>query len=134
SKDPYALRRAALGVIRIVLEHGVRLPILSLLRDWETTLAPEQVRTGPETAAARNLDLIAFLHERLKVHLREEGRRHDLIGAVLTADADDLVTIVERVAALEAFLATEDGANLLAGTRRAANILAAEERKNTQIA
>src|SRR5690606_20162120 len=133
SKDPYALRRAALGVIRIVLERRVRLSLLSALRNWEAALAPEGVRAVEELAAARNLDLLAFLHERLKVHLREQGRRHDVIEAVLTPDADDLPAIVDRVEALESFLATGNGEDLLAGTKRAANILAAEERKGLHI-
>ncbi|MBO0903652.1 glycine--tRNA ligase subunit beta [Jiella sonneratiae] len=166
SKDPYALRRAALGVIRILLENGLTLGLGSL------------------TPAG---DLLAFFHDRLKVQLRDSGARHDLVDAVLsggaTADAaisplvgempgkaeggasaptsddtspgappsglppispsrgeirqsqnDDLLDVTRRVEALGAFLATEDGANLLAGHRRAANILAAEEKKNTAIA
>ena len=79
-------------------------------------------------------DLLAFFHERLKVYLRDKGARHDLIDAVITPEADDLVTIVRRVEALARFLASEDGANLLAGTKRAANILAAEEKKRTPVA
>ena len=110
SKDPYALRRAALGVIRIVVENGVRLPL---------SVEP---------------DLLAFFHDRLKVYLRDQGARHDLIDAVITPGADDLLTIVRRVEALGSFLDTEDGKNLLAGTKRAANILAAEEKKGTAVA
>ena len=110
SKDPFALRRAALGVIRIVVENGVRLPL---------SVEP---------------DLLAFFHDRLKVYLREKGARHDLIDAVITPGSDDLLTVVRRVEALGTFLDTEDGANLLAGTRRAANILAAEEKKGTAVA
>jgi len=106
SKDPYALRRAALGVIRILLENKVRLEI------------PNQ--------------LLSFIHDRLKVHLRDGGIRHDLIDAVLTPDADDLVLIVDRVQALSAFLETSDGAQLLAGTKRAANIVKAEQKKTKQ--
>ncbi|MEF2070487.1 glycine--tRNA ligase subunit beta [Consotaella aegiceratis] len=171
SKDPYALRRAALGVIRLVLENGLRLRM---------------------TALSASSDLLSFFHDRLKVQLRESGARHDLVDAVLSsgrddaasisplvgempgkaeggrtqdADAavppsglppisptrgeisqsekessasafarDDLFDITRRVAALGAFLDTEDGQNLLAGFRRAANILAAEEKKGTRIA
>ncbi|MEM9108179.1 MAG: glycine--tRNA ligase subunit beta, partial [Pseudomonadota bacterium] len=113
SKDPYALRRAALGVIRLLLENEIRLPLLSV---------------------GVSEDLLAFFHDRLKVYLRDRGARHDLIDAVISADADDLLMIEKRVAALGALLDSEDGQNLLAGTKRAANILAAEEKKNTAIA
>ena len=79
-------------------------------------------------------DLRAFLQDRLKVYLRDQGARHDLIDAVITADSCNLLTIVRRVEALGTFLSTDDGKNLLAGTKRAANILAAEEKKGTAIA
>ncbi|TPI29324.1 glycine--tRNA ligase subunit beta [Mesorhizobium sp. B3-2-1] len=79
-------------------------------------------------------DLLAFFHDRLKVHLRDQGARHDLIDAVITPQSDDLLQIVRRVEALGSFLDTEDGKNLLAGTKRAANILAAEEKKKTAVA
>jgi glycyl-tRNA synthetase beta chain len=74
-------------------------------------------------------DLLSFFADRLKVHLREQGARHDLIDAVFALGEDDLVLIVKRVEALGAFLDTEDGKNLLAGYKRAANILKAEEKK-----
>ena len=112
SKDPYALRRAALGVIRIVVENGISLSLGSIA----------------------DQDLLAFFHDRLKVYLRDQGARHDLIDAVIGPDSDDLLTIVRRVEALGAFLETDDGSNLLAGTKRAANILIAEEKKRTAIA
>ncbi|WP_186386924.1 glycine--tRNA ligase subunit beta [Stappia sp. TSB10P1A] len=119
SKDPFALRRAALGVIRIVLENGLRLSLSRLL-----------VRANAAMAEAGG-DLLAFFADRLKVHLREQGARHDLIDAVFALEGqDDLLMVVRRVEALGAFLATEDGANLLAGTKRAANILRAEEKKD----
>jgi glycyl-tRNA synthetase beta chain len=109
SKDPYALRRAALGVIRIVLDNSLRLSML------------ERV----------NADLLAFFADRLKVQLREQGARHDLVDAVFALGGqDDLVLITRRVDALGAFLGTEDGKNLLAGFRRAANILKAEEKRD----
>jgi glycyl-tRNA synthetase beta chain len=79
-------------------------------------------------------DLLSFFHDRLKVYLRDQGARHDLIDAVISPEADDLLMIVRRVEALGKFLDTEDGRNLLAGTKRAANILAAEEKKKTRIA
>jgi glycyl-tRNA synthetase beta chain len=107
SKDPYALRRAALGVIRIVLDNGLRLN----LSRW----------AGPS--------LLAFFADRLKVLLRDQGQRHDLVDAVFALGDDDLTRIVKRIEALDAFLKTEDGANLLAGYRRASNILKAEEKK-----
>lgn len=131
SKDPYALRRAALGVIRIVLENGVR---LALMPTFE--VAADAFDAGDHFQAVHkiNSDLLSFLHDRLKVHLRDSGARHDLIDAVISPDSDDLVLIVRRVEALGAFLATDDGTNLLAGMKRAANIVAAEEKKGTVIA
>ncbi len=107
SKDPYALRRSALGIIRIVLENGLRLPLASFAQG----------------------DLPAFFADRLKVSLRDQGKRHDLVDAVFALGDDDLVRIVARVEALDGFLKTEDGANLLAGYKRASNILKAEEKK-----
>ncbi|MCX5481234.1 glycine--tRNA ligase subunit beta [Kaistia geumhonensis] len=128
SKDPYALRRAALGVIRVVLESELRLRLRALIASGARVLGRNEGASGDIAA-----DLVSFFHERLKVQLRDSGARHDLVDAVLaagSADAvqDDLVDIVRRVEALGAFLATEDGANLLAGYRRAANILKAEEK------
>ena len=114
SKDPYALRRAALGVIRILVENGVRMKL--------------GVATNHDT------DLLSFFHDRLKVYLRDKGARHDLIDAVISPEEDDLLLVTSRVAALGIFLDSEDGRNLLAGTKRAANILAAEEKKGTAIA
>ncbi|NEJ71378.1 glycine--tRNA ligase subunit beta [Rhizobium phaseoli] len=113
SKDPFALRRAALGVVRILLERRIRLPLLATTKD---------------------ADLLSFFHDRLKVYLRDQGARHDLIDAVLTADADDLLMVARRVEALTAFITSEDGKNLLAGTKRATQLLAAEEKKGTVIA
>ncbi|WP_321335620.1 glycine--tRNA ligase subunit beta [Breoghania sp.] len=120
SKDPYALRRAALGVTRIVLANKLRLPLLKLF---------DAARPGFGEAN----DLLSFFADRLKVHLREEGARHDLIDAVFALDGqDDLQMIVKRVEALGSFLETEDGASLLAGTKRATNILRIEEKKSGQ--
>ncbi|RYG17300.1 glycine--tRNA ligase subunit beta, partial [bacterium] len=161
SKDPFALRRAALGVIRILLNNNVRLRFFD---DWSTQpwavlqhavqfrgysdatreaiegLAATEARKNPPTAEQIEdvsfsmrrpmLDLLAFFADRLKVHLREQGARHDLIDAVFALGEDDLVLIVKRVEALGEFLATEDGKNLLAGYKRAANILAIEEKKD----
>jgi glycyl-tRNA synthetase beta chain len=221
SKDPYALRRAALGVIRILVENGVRLgleplsslamvPIATVLLDrfaddqtikrfaqrafdeqqtkhlparekivYLLTRSPGGIATPPYDFVSSIDDLLSFFHDRLKVYLREHGARHDLIDAVLASGSaisplegemsakpteggapsaishgtppsalpgispsrgeigssnDDLLTIVRRVEALGTFLDTEDGKNLLAGAKRAANILAAEEKKGTAIA
>ena len=112
SKDPFALRRAALGVIRLVRENRLRLPLLQ--------------HVDP--------DLLSFFHDRLRVHLRDEGVSHDVVDAVLTPEADDVLAVADRTAALRALLDTDDGRNLLAGTKRAANILAAEEKKGTAVA
>lgn len=106
SKDPFALRRAALGVIRLITANGLRLSLADLL-DSD--------------------DLLAFFADRLKVQQKEAGVRHDLIDAVFALGGeDDLVRLLARVHALQAFVATEDGRNLLAGYKRAANILKKE--------
>jgi glycyl-tRNA synthetase beta chain len=126
SKDPFALRRAALGVIRLLLGNGLRLSLLPhISRHCAVHLAglvPD--RDIPAVAA----DLLSFLHERLKVHLRDRGIRHDVIDAVIgMAGNDDLTLLVRRAEALAAFLRSDDGGNLLLGFRRAANILAQAE-------
>jgi glycyl-tRNA synthetase beta chain len=171
SKDPYALRRAALGVIRIVLENGLRLALTSPLNAavWAVMLDIEFARedeagaivhslekrgfpegpelaevvtaydhsrrrtSAPEDAKLRKTtaSLLAFFADRLKVYLRDKGARHDLIDAVFALPGqDDLLMIVRRVEALGRFLDTEDGKNLLAGYRRAVNILRVEERRD----
>ncbi|PWJ92639.1 glycyl-tRNA synthetase beta chain [Mesorhizobium loti] len=200
SKDPYALRRAALGVVRIILENRIRLSlgvaiaatVASALAAYErfgegvesrgvVTMLDSRIReykgasqllseaglisrllkgglanANSETFGSADqereffdgqrmmeleaslspfvADLVAFFHDRLKVYLRDQGARHDLIDAVITPQSDDLLQIVRRVEALGSFLDTEDGKNLLAGTKRAANILAAEEKKKTAVA
>ena len=170
SKDPYALRRAALGVIRIVIENGLRLPLLvvlltpqalnygdrartfydrqrnllahsAILDDTSKKAAGEsalQQLTGDAALEQRfteaqqvNADLLAFFADRLKVYLRDKGARHDLIDAVFALPGqNDLLMVVRRVEALGRLLDTEEGRNLLAGHRRAANILRAEEKKD----
>jgi glycyl-tRNA synthetase beta chain len=190
SKDPFALRRAALGAIRIILErnirvslrrsidiaaaagmklHGAKSPMTSRIVTWaekegstmtaslfakdadgEARISGEAIFKAarpPESeedeffdgqrqmefdgaVRAMRADLLSFFADRLKVHLREQGARHDLIDAVFALGEDDLVLIVKRVEALGEFLATEDGKNLLAGYKRAANILAIEEKKD----
>jgi glycyl-tRNA synthetase beta chain len=133
SKDPYALRRAALGVIRIVVENGVR-PGLTHHCHQAAILVAENPRGISGSYEQAVPDLLSFFHDRLKVYLRDQGARHDLIDAVITPESDDLLLIVRRVEALGALLDSEDGQNLLAGTKRAANILSAEEKKGTAIA
>ena len=125
SKDPFALRRAALGVVRILIENRIRLALTSVFA---------KAFAGFQGGADQASDLLAFFHDRLKVYLRDQGARHDLIDAVITPHSDDLLQIVRRVEALGSLLDTEEGKNLLAGTKRAANILAAEEKKKTLVA
>ena len=170
SKDPYALRRAALGVIRIITENQLRFPlyeraILHSLCFAEKTLSTfegmvstqarsldfvlpgladvlarrahqmassdEALRTASDHFEALITDLLAFFADRLKVQLREQGARHDLVDAVFALEGqDDLLMVVRRVEALGKFLDTDDGKNLLAGAKRAANILRIEEKKD----
>jgi glycyl-tRNA synthetase beta chain len=111
SKDPYALRRAALGVIRIVLDNSLRLHLAKI--------------------SGVTSDLLSFFADRLKVQLREQGARHDLVDAVFALEGqDDLLMVVRRVDALGKFLDTDDGKNLLAGYKRATNIIRIEEKKD----
>ncbi|MFT0892351.1 glycine--tRNA ligase subunit beta [Pseudochelatococcus sp. G4_1912] len=125
SKDPFALRRAALGVIRLVLENNHRLALSQLI-----AAALEALPVKADHAAI-TADLLSFFADRLTVYLRDKGARHDLIAAVFALGGqDDLALIVRRVEALGRFLETEDGINLLAGYRRAANILRIEEKKD----
>lgn len=171
SKDPFALRRACLGVIRLLLVRDWTIHLLPIFKQaigllsrhtieralaaYEHKLSSEKAR---ETDAAEDfsnavrmeeskleheihaksepvlLDLLSFFHERLKVYLKDEGARHDAIDAVLTNDADDLLQVARRVEALISFINTDDGENLLAGSKRAFNILEAEIKKSTKIA
>lgn len=130
SKDPFALRRAALGTIRIILERGMR---IRLNDAREGALSLYRTKLGPKFGPGAIDKILPFFHDRLKVYLKDKGHRFDRIDAVLTrADGspdDDLVLIVRKLEALEAFLKTDDGANLAAGYKRAANILKAEEKK-----
>jgi glycyl-tRNA synthetase beta chain len=127
SKDPYALRRAALGVIRLIVDNALRLPILNVAKSAMAGL--------PQKGDAQKLpgDLLSFFADRLKVQLRDQGARHDLVDAVFSLGGqDDLLIVVRRVEALGKFLDTDDGKNLLAGTKRASNILSIEEKKDTR--
>ncbi|MCT2539015.1 glycine--tRNA ligase subunit beta [Sedimentimonas flavescens] len=128
SKDPFALRRAALGVIRLVLANGLRIALNS--RPSPFSFAAELVGARADSYADTN-DLLSFFHDRLKVHLRDEGIRHDVIDAVLAMPgSDDLTLVVKRAEALSAFLKTEDGGNLIQGFKRANNILSQAEAKD----
>jgi glycyl-tRNA synthetase beta chain len=173
SKDPYALRRAALGVIRLLLVNEVRMNLVPLILSGArrallsnfAALDPIVLgvaigvqlpdgsfrNVGPQVDAERNRlmtrlktdqsltvgeiedanDLLAFFADRLKVQLRDQGARHDLVDAVFALEGqDDLLMVVHRVEALGKFLDSDDGKNLLAGTKRASNILAIEEKKD----
>ena len=132
SKDPFALRRAALGVIRLVLVNGARLGLSELFRLFgEAHLAALKPGQGDQQIATLQNDLLAFFYDRLKVHLRDQGIRHDIIDAVLNMPgSDDLVLLVNRATALNDVLRTDDGTNLLQGLKRAGNILAQAEDKD----
>ncbi|MBL8659687.1 MAG: glycine--tRNA ligase subunit beta [Rhodospirillales bacterium] len=128
SKDPYALRRAALGVIRVIIENRLRLALRPLLAGAVASY-PDAVADGRPDAVAR--EVLAFIADRLKVHLRAHGVRHDLIAAVFALGGeDDLVRLLARVDALKDFLDTDDGANLLTAYRRASNIVRIEEKRD----
>ena len=129
SGDPYGLRRAALGIIRIIIENQLRLALGAIIGEHLARYGENGLQLAPADAATR--EVLIFFVERLQVALKERGVRHDLIQAVfaLTGE-DDLVRLVRRVEALQSFLATEDGVNLLIGYRRAANILRIEEKRD----
>jgi glycyl-tRNA synthetase beta chain len=134
SKDPFALRRAALGIIRILLEKRVRVTLLPRIVSHMQRIDADIGANIATDDLSRQIDLLSFFHDRLKVYLRDQGARHDLIDAVLTPEADDLLMVARRVEALTAFITSEDGINLLAGTKRATQLLAAEEKKGTVVA
>ena len=117
SKDPFALRRAALGVIRLLLENKITMPLTEAF-----ALSGSKIDTS---------DLLGFFHDRLKVFLRDQGLRHDVIDACVSLEGnDDLLLVVNRAKALSEFLASEDGGNLVQGFKRANNILAQAEEKD----
>lgn len=151
SKDPFALRRAALGVIRLVLGNGVRLNLVERLGeqvarnqnvarartiddvlDFDSIEAIDEIGAASEREPGEQAtDLLAFFHDRLKVYLKDQGIRHDVIDAVLAMPGnDDLTLLVKRAEALAAFLKTDDGTNLLQGFKRANNILTQAEAKD----
>jgi glycyl-tRNA synthetase beta chain len=128
SKDPFALRRSALGVIRLILENRLRLPLVRIFGlAFTIGIEGETWAKGSDPTT----ELLVFFADRLKGHLREQGVRHDLIAAVFAlGDEDDLVRLLARVAALDEFLRSDDGANLLTAYSRAANIVRIEEKKD----
>ncbi len=127
SKDPFALRRAALALLRLLVENGLRVPLSKLF-----PAAARLYRNQGFAVTDQPDALLDFFADRLKVQQREAGVRHDLIDAVFALGGeDDLVRLLARVKALQAFVATEDGTNLLAGYKRAANILRIEEKKDS---
>ena len=125
SKDPFALRRAALGIIRLVLENQIRLPLIAAVSEHLGRFA------DVDNASVIASDLLGFFHDRLKVYLRDRGIRHDVIDACVAMDGnDDIALLVKRADALSAFFASEDGENLVQGFRRANNILTQAEAKD----
>jgi len=125
SKDPYALRRAALGAIRLILENSLRLPLTDIFEAASELQIVENKLDAEE--------LLGFFADRLKVHLKEQNVRHDYISAAFALGGQsDLVRLMARVSALTDFLGSDDGANLLIAYRRAANILKIEEKKDSQ--
>jgi glycyl-tRNA synthetase beta chain len=132
SRDPFALRRAALGVIRLIVENGLRLSLACAFAHAIMLLGGKAPSRGEARGAAKDA-LLAFFSDRLKVHLRGAGVRHDLIAAAFTQIGhaeDDLVRLLQRVDALQNFLHTDDGASLLTAYRRASNIVTLEERRD----
>lgn len=126
SKDPYALRRAALGVIRLVINNEIRFPLATVSQSAFSSHITAGYGMGDQV-----VDLLPFFADRLKVQLRDQGARHDLVDAVFSLGGqDDLLMVIRRVEALGKFLETDDGKNLLAGTKRASNILSIEEKKD----
>ena len=126
SKDPYALRRAALGVIRLVINNEIRFPLGPISQSAFASHVTAGYGMGDQV-----VDLLPFFADRLKVQLRDQGARHDLVDAVFSLGGqDDLLMVVRRVEALGKFLETDDGKNLLAGIKRASNILSIEEKKD----
>lgn len=124
SKDPFALRRAALGIIRIVVNNNLSihlLPIISMMTDIYKSYGNIEIIE----------DLFTFFHDRLKVYLRDENIRHDIVNAVLFGD--NLYKIVDNAKILNDFIQTQAGINLLAGYKRASNIVKAEEKKDSCI-
>ncbi len=128
SKDPFALRRAALGIIRLILQNGIRLDLRGVLGEALARYA-NALDTLPDAGQVIEI-VMAFFADRLQVHLRADGVRHDLIAAAFALRENDLVRLLARVEALAGFLASDDGSNLLTAYRRANNIVEIEEKKD----
>ncbi len=129
SRDPFALRRAALGAIRLILENELRISFGQSLSLAVSNVAARFGDDLPEQGSVKDL-LLDFIGDRLKAHLREQHVRHDLVAAVFALKEDDLVRLLSRVEALQTFLDTDDGSNLLTAYRRASNIVSIEERRD----
>jgi glycyl-tRNA synthetase beta chain len=128
SKDPFALRRAGLGIIRLILDNRLRLPLRGA---FAAAMAGYGDRFQGVAVSDLGQELTAFLADRLKVHLRERGVRHDVVAAAFAVGGeDDLVRLIARAEALQAFLDSEDGRNLLTAYRRASSIVGIEEKKD----
>ena len=132
SGDPYALRRAAQGVIRIILENRLHVSMTNIQGRAVEIVASAMGEFRSEVVDEIVQSLMYFYGDRLKVHLREQGVRHDLIAAVFNLKEDNLVRLLARVASLKAFLDTDDGRDLLTAYRRASNIVTIEERRDNQ--
>ncbi|UOA26527.1 glycine--tRNA ligase subunit beta [Pseudosulfitobacter sp. DSM 107133] len=128
SKDPFALRRAALGVIRILVENDLALSLKSEALQVSSTIITTTLKLSLQKLTSKNADLLAFIHDRLKVYLRDQGIRHDIIDACIAMEGnDDLNLLVKRARALSDTLKTDDGENLIQGFKRANNILTQAE-------
>ncbi|WP_273718969.1 MULTISPECIES: glycine--tRNA ligase subunit beta [Bartonella] len=147
SKDPYALRRAALGIIRLVLSRDWKINLMPLFQlatnlfvqqknkhEISQRENPQLQNLFPEKTEAILSDLLFFFHDRLKIYLKEEGARYDALEAVLNKDSDDFLLVARHVESLIAFINTHDGMNFVASVKRTANILENEFQKNTTIA
>lgn len=132
SKDPFALRRAALGIIRLILENNLRINLLDVFSKAHTAYSTVNgLSSVPANTAENEQNLLSFFADRLKVYLKDQGIAHDLISAVFAkGDEDDFVRLLAKVTALRDFLESEDGTNLLAAYRRAMNIVRIEEKKD----
>jgi glycyl-tRNA synthetase beta chain len=136
SRDPFALRRTGLGVISLIIRNDLRIPLFETLETakaiWNPRWASDWDLTSPFESPDPTWEVLEFLADRLKVHLRQDGVRHDLISAVFALAEYDFVRLLARVDALDSFLKSEDGGNLLTAYRRASNIVTIEERKGRE--
>ncbi len=133
SRDPFALRRAGLGVISLIVRNDLRVSLFDIIEQSKAIWDPNWHRNWDLVGDDPTWEVLDFLGDRLKVHLRQDGVRHDLISAVFSLEEYDLVRLLARVDALADFLISEDGANLLIAYRRAANIVSIEQRRDGQL-